>query len=138
MGWFGVDMLDGDQPLDCKDELFHILNIDTSKMNYCQIKDILNKNQDKIYDWLRDYDWEKLYPTSPGFIQQVYSFAVIRILLNYGITLSTRGIKGIMQFVDNDILSKYSSERREIIDKFREELYKQPNFEQYLLEKDKE
>jgi len=75
MGWFGTGALDGDDGMDLRDELFDLIGIlynDDYEILQTEdmISELLDKNQDKIYDWLGSYDWSKRH--NPGFIQEVY------------------------------------------------------------------
>ena len=126
MGWFGYGAMDGDDGMDLRDTLFYMLGIeyvdgqpihDENPYNYTdtEITNILEKNQDKIYDWLRDYDWNKRL--NPGFIQTVYIQATAQVLLDYGVKISERGKKSIVPFIESDNWALENEERAEEMQK---------------------
>ena len=116
MGWFGTDPLDGDDGMDCRAEVFHFCDIDydllgePSKETFKFIQNKLSENQDKLYDWIRDYEWKG---SNPGFKQAVYIQALLYIFLKYEIDINHRGYKGGLIFVVDDGWAREDEERKE-------------------------
>lgn len=119
MGWFGTGALDGDDGMDLKDELFGFIDIKYNE-DYViiesveSIKNKLSVNQDKIYDWLRDYNWDT--HSNPGFIQEVYIQALAQIFLDYGVKISERGKSVMLDFIKNDHWAKSDKKRKKSMD----------------------
>lgn len=115
MGWFGCGALDSDDGFDLQDELFDFIGVKydgkyTLIQSDEEIKNLLQINQDKIYDWMRDYDWSKKY--NPDFIQEVYIQGLMQIFLNYGVPISDRGVKDAIPFIENDQWAKTDKNRK--------------------------
>jgi len=125
MGWFGTGALDGDDGMDLRDELFDLIGVLYDE-NYeilqteDMISELLDKNQDKIYDWLGSYDWSKKY--DPRFIQEVYIQATAQIMLDYGVKISERGKSVMIDFAKNDHWAKSDKARKNSMDKLITEL----------------
>jgi hypothetical protein len=119
MGWFGTDPLDGDDGMDCRAEVFHFCDIDydlledSSEKTFKFVKNKLSINQDKLYDWIRDYNWGNY---NPGFKQMVYIQALLYIFLEYDIEINYRGFTGGLVFVVEDEWAKVDEERKESMD----------------------
>ena len=127
MGWFGTGALDGDDGMDLQVEIFHLLDLDTHPdmeiyhSNYeNHIKTTLENNQDKIYDWLRDYDWTERY--NPGFIQEVYIQGTAQIMLDYNVKISERGKPVMIDFAKRDKWAEKDTERKASMDKLIKDL----------------
>ncbi len=124
MGWFGTGAMDGDDGMDLRSELFAISGVKYNEdydilSTEAEITTLLNESQDKIYDWLRDYDWSKRY--NPGFIQEVYIQATAQVLLDYNVKVSERGKPVMLEFIRNDHWSEDDKERRKsMIELYRE------------------
>jgi hypothetical protein len=120
MGWFGCGALDGDDGMDLRSEVFSRIGVKYSE-NYDlisttqEITDLLNENQDKLYDWIKDYDWKQ--HRNPGWQQEIYIQALLQVLLDYDVSISERGKKGGIPFIVNDQWSKSDKERKEAMDK---------------------
>ncbi len=120
MGWFGFGPMDGDDGMDLRDEVFHMIGVEYDEKYNCltsneEISELLDKNQDMLYDWIRDYDWDNRY--NPGFIQEVYIQALMQVMLDYEVKISDRGKKGAIPFIKNDHWAKENKERKEEMDK---------------------
>ena len=123
MGWFGTGARDGDDGMDLRDEIFYTYGIEQEDSEFSpngynysneQISEILDQNQDKIYDWLRDYDWSKRY--NPRFIQEVYIQATAQLFLDYRVKISKRGKLVMLDFIKNDHCALRDKERAESMD----------------------
>jgi len=125
MGWFGTGAMDGDDGMDLRSELFAISGVKYNEdwdilSTEAEITTLLNESQDKIYDWLRDYDWSERY--NPGFIQEVYIQATAQVLLDYNVKVSERGKPVMLEFIRNDHWSEDDKERRKSMIKLYREL----------------
>lgn len=115
MGWFGYGPLDGDDGMDLRDEIFHMLKITDPKTYEWtktpeEIGQLLEANQETLYDWLRDYDWDKRY--NPGFIQEVYIQALAYLMVEYGAKINERGKPVFLKFIKNDHWAKSEKDRK--------------------------
>lgn len=113
MGWFGVNPLDGDDGMDLRGFVFDIIGVkydDYNMLHTCsEVGLMLDENQDILYDWIRDYNWDK--HSNPGFIQEVYIQALMQIFLDYDVQISERGKKDAILFIENDEWAKEDKER---------------------------
>ena len=114
MGWFELGPLCGDDGMNSRDEIFDIIGVQYDEnydiLSSCEeITQMLDENQDKLYDWIQDYDWSKR--CSPSFIQEVYVQALMQVLIDYNVKISERGKKDAIPFIENDSWAKESIER---------------------------
>lgn len=116
MGWFGFGAMDGDDAMDLQDLVFGILNVaydnnGNTIQSVNEIKNLLETQQDLIYDTLKDYDFNKHF--NPGFIQRVYIQALAHIMCDYDAKINTRGKDTFIKFIDDDTWSLENEERKQ-------------------------
>lgn len=120
MGWFGCGPRDGDDSMDLDSEVFHIIGVEYDEeynriTSEDEITKLLDDNQDKLYDWIRDYDWNTHH--NPGFTQEVYIQALLALFLVYDVKISARGKKGGIPFIVNDHWATKDKDRKEEMNK---------------------
>ena len=116
MGWFGCGALDGDDGMDLQSIVFGRIGVKYDDEYNClstneEITILLDTNQDKLYDWIKDYDWNKHH--NPGWQQDIYIQALLQLFLDYGVKISDRGKEGGIPFIENDQWAKKDKERKE-------------------------
>jgi len=116
MGWFGYGPMDGDDAMDLQDTVFDMIGVNEKDSNE-KIKILLETKQDTIYDWLRDYDWNKNHSYNPGFIQSVYIQALGYIMCEYNVKINERGIPVFIDFIKNDVWATKKNERKKEMNK---------------------
>ena len=126
MGFFGTGPLENDDALDFKDELFGLLKVKYDKQyNIISSKDwiskALTKKQNKIYDWLKEYKWEK-FGDKAGIKQQLYAQALAQIMIDYNININKRGLKNFKMFIKNDFWAKEEKSREKSMNKLLKSL----------------
>ena len=80
-----------------------------------EISVLLDENQDKLYDWIRDYDWGK--HRNPGFQQEIWIQALMQVMLDNKVKILPRGKKGALPFIENDTWAETNEERKEEMQK---------------------
>lgn len=120
MGWFGYGAMDGDDGMDLQNDIFHLIGVRYTEDydlidSKGEIRKKLDINQDDIYDWLKEYNWEK--HRNPGFIQEVYIQATMQLMLDYNVKISERGKKVAIPFIEGDCWSLENEERKEEMQK---------------------
>ena len=125
MGWFGCGALDGDDGMDLRSEVFGRIGVKYAE-NYDilstpqEITELLDENQDNLYDWIADYDWDQ--HRNPGWQQDIYIQALLQVLLDYDVKISARGKKGGIPFIVNDQWAKSDKERKEAMDELLQDV----------------
>lgn len=122
MGWFGYGVMDGDDPMDFRDELLGRFDVDYDKYwedeeYFKSVGKLFEERQDEIYDWLKNYDWESR--SNPGHIQCVYVQACAYVLMSHNVIINKRGYKGMKKFIKIDFWSNDDKERRKEMKKFK-------------------
>ena len=100
--------------MDLRDKLFYLIGVKYDEDHNIISSDIdisilLDYNQDKILDWLRDYNWNELY--NPGLMQCFYIQATAQVFLDYNVKISERAKKGFYQFIELDYWAEENEER---------------------------
>jgi len=116
MGWFGYGPIDGDDGMDLQDIVFGMIGV-TEENSDNEIRVLLEENQDEIYYWIRDYDWDKNHSHNPGFIQTAYIQALAYIMCSYKAKINEIGMTVFVDFTENDVWAKKEPERKKEMDK---------------------
>lgn len=113
MGWFGYAPMDGDDGMDCRDEVFGFIGVeyddDYNRLTTDdEIKELLEARQNLIYDHFRDFDWGTY---NPGFKQAVWIQALAYLMCVYGARINKRGLPVFIKFIETDEWAKDNEER---------------------------
>ena len=124
MGWHGTGAMDGDDGMDLRSTVFYKIGVKDQDSPFVAQRKLM-ENQDLLYDWIKDYDWEKNHSHNPGFTQEVYIQALLQLFLDYGVLISKRGIKGGIPFIENDHWAQDDKKRKNSMDLLKYEVESQ-------------
>ena len=132
MGWFGCGPMDGDDPMDFRAEVFDRIGVVYSEdydilTTKEEIRVLLFRKQNEIYEWLRDYNWDKHH--NPGFTQSVYIQALAYIMYQYNVPILNRGRREFLRFIKNDHWAKTDNERKKEMQKLFNRVQHAPRYE---------
>jgi hypothetical protein len=124
MGWFGCGPMDGDEAMDCRDEVFGFLDLgDRHEMEIIHpdydkfVRETLESKQNLVYDLFREYDWGT---HNPGFKQTVWAQALAQLMCSYGARINKRGLKAFLMFIETDKWAEENDERKDEMEKLKQ------------------
>lgn len=120
MGWWSKDIMGGDSPLDMKDEIFGICEVDEFPEDDSIVslkKSDFEKNEEKIIEFLRKQK------NNPYYDERAIGFQVLGVLMmKAGATISEELKAEILENSKTDSWAKEDDERKAIVDNFHQAL----------------